>query len=100
MKSINKIELAISSLKDTQYNVDKFKIFGYNTLDEADPKHERVRADLTVEIGGPSTHIKFSVLTREEHTIIKDAVQSIFKKRQATAESELRLACKDFFYDD
>ena len=40
------------SLERVKYNLGKMKIFNYNTLDEADSKHERIKTDITVEIWG------------------------------------------------
>lgn len=77
------------------YELGKVGIFKYSTHDEADPGKERLRTDITVEIGGPSTHIKFTVMTREEHTIIKDAVMAILNNRKGNLVKSLGDLCVD-----
>jgi hypothetical protein len=92
---ISKIIKAAKSIEDAEYNIGKFRIFDYETLDEADSGKDRIRSDVTVEIGGPSTHIKFIVLTRSEHTMIKDVIAAIFKERLTHAQDNLICACKE-----
>jgi len=86
---------ALKGIEGAEYNLAKFDIFKYDTLDEADPKKERVRSDLTVEIGGPSVHIKITVLTRAEHTKVKNMMTEILTARLATHQTNLLQACKD-----
>ena len=92
-KRDKELEWITSALERTNENLSKMNIFGYDTLDEADPKHERIRGDVTIEIGGPSTHIRFAVQTRAEHTIIKNAVESILNSRLDAANTRLETFC-------
>lgn len=96
MKKLHEISKKIESV---QYELSKMGIFNYNTLDEADPKFERIRSDITVEIGGPSTHIKFTVLTRDEHTRVKKVVESILRDRMNDLEKELSEFCEKYLED-
>ena len=89
------ISSALKGIEDAEYNLGKFNIFKYDTLDEADPGKERVRADVTVEIGGPSAHIKITVLTRAEHTKVKNMMTEILTTRLATHQANLLQACKE-----
>ncbi|KKM62772.1 hypothetical protein LCGC14_1518320 [marine sediment metagenome] len=89
----NEILEISQAIDDAKYNLNKMGIFKYDTLDEVDPKFERVRGDVTVEIGGPSTHIKFFVLTRAEHTKVKDVVESILTNRLNDANERLDIFC-------
>jgi len=82
-------------LERNDYELNKMNIFNHDTLDETDPKHERIRRDVTVEIGGPSAHIKFTVLTRVEHTIIKGAVAKILHVRQNENRAKLDRICQN-----
>ena len=89
----NEIFEISTAIEGAEYNLNKMGIFKYNTLDEADPKYERVGGEVTVEIGGPSTHIKFGIRTRAEHTKIKDAVESILTERLRAANARLDIFC-------
>jgi hypothetical protein len=92
MRTMNEV---FDLLESTEYEREKFGIFKYDTLDEADPGKERIRRDLTVEIGGPSTHIKFTILTREEHTVLYDAIKKILDYRHIELNEELNRLCRE-----
>ncbi len=85
----------VGEIDRVDYELGKQRIFNYDTLDEADPGKERLRTDITVEIGGPGAHIQFSVRTRDEHTAIKDAVMGVLNKRKQRLEYELVCLCED-----
>lgn len=98
-ESIKKIQGLCEELETIRYEQSKYGIFGYDTLDEVDSNYscnERIRTDLTVEIGGPSTHLKFVIKTRAEHTKIKDIAQSILSNRQELIEMELAKICTEY----
>ena len=88
--------LNIAELIDgNNYELNKLNIFNHDTLDEANPKHERTKSDITIEIGGPGTHISFAVRTRAEHTIIKHAVIGILRQREKDLNEMLDVLCQD-----
>ena len=92
-KEILKIAQTIERVNQ---HLSKMRIFEYDTLDEADPGKERSNSsDVSVEIGGPATHIKFAVLTRSEHTIIKTAVEQILNTRYVNAKMDLNSFCEN-----
>lgn len=100
MKEIDREFMKVTDeIESVNYNIDKLEIFDYDTLDEVDPKVERLRSDVTVEIGGPTAHLKFTVRTRQEHTIIKNAVTSILETRHALADEKLTSLCKERIND-
>ena len=72
----------------------KINIFDYPTSDEIDKSGTQSRLNVTVEIGGPSTHIKFAIKTREEHTLIKHAVESILTARLDKINSDIDDYCQ------
>jgi len=90
---MEKIKKISDDIEKAQYNLDKMGIFKYDTLDEADKSKERIRGDVTVEIGGPSAHIKFTILTREEHTKVRNVVETILKNRLNEANVRLDKFC-------
>lgn len=92
--NIDGIAKALEGIKNVKHNLDKFGIFNHDTLDEADPRKERIRSDITIEIGGPSTHIQITVLTRDEHTKIKSVMAEILNSRLALHQANLLLECK------
>ena len=95
------LEIA-EAIKRNDYELGKLKIFDYDTADEANPStaHERSsRSDISIEIGGPSTHIKIYVITRAEHTIIKNAVEEILRGREMQLNARLYDFCTDKLRD-
>ncbi len=89
----NETSLISEAIEDAIYNLSKMGIFKHDTLDEADPKRERLRTDVTVEIGGPFNSIKFGIRTRAEHTKVKDVVESILTNRLNDAKERLDIFC-------
>jgi len=93
------VKSKISTLKDavdclicTDERIHRIKeLFKYDTLDEADPGKGKANSDVTIELGGPCTHVKFAILTRAEHTILKDALDTLFDSRRAVLVAELGL---------
>lgn len=91
-----KLRNALDKLEDANESLARISsLFKYETLDEADPKFERNRRDVTFEIGGPSTHIQSFILTRLEHTTLKNALLVIFNDRKLAAEKALEAELKD-----
>lgn len=80
--------------ENEEYKRRIVELFKYDTLDEADPKKERIRSDVTVELGGPCGSVRFTILTREEHTILKTALLEIINNRITTSESIIDNLCK------
>ena len=88
---VRNLSALTASLERAQENLDKVNaLFKYDTLDEADPKHERIRGDVTIELGGPSTHMKTGIMTREEHTTLKECITRILTCRIRDMESQIR----------
>ncbi|KKN75849.1 hypothetical protein LCGC14_0377250 [marine sediment metagenome] len=80
-----------TQLERTQEQQEKIaKLFGYDTLDEADLKHERIRSDVTVEFGGPCTHVKITILTRDEHTKMRICLDAVLANRVTVVETAIR----------
>lgn len=92
MEDLSKIN---DDIEAAEYNLSKMGIFGYGTLDEADSSKERLGRDVTVEIGGPSTHIKITILTRKEHTKVKNLIETILNDRLKDANKRLDEFCKN-----
>ena len=87
----DKLASAIEARKQANEGHNRIvALFKYDTLDEADPKFERVRSDVTFEIGGPCAHLAGTILTREEHTILKNALMEIVCGRISKAEDAIR----------
>lgn len=85
----------VENIDRVKYEKDKLGIFKYDTLDEAKPGLERIRTDLSIEIGGPSPHIKLGIQTRKEHTLLKDCITKIINDRLESLNSELDKLCKE-----
>ncbi len=96
----DKIIKMAKKLESINYELSKMNIFQYDTLDEADPKLERIRSDVTVEIGGPSAHIKFVVLTRAEHTQVKNLVEKILNDRLEKIKFDLKGFCEQYLRNE
>ena len=87
----------VEKLERVEWHQSKYEIFKYETLDEANPAQDRGRGrDVTVEIGGPCAHIKFTIETRVEHTMIKEAVQAILGNRAKRLKTEFAARCHDY----
>jgi len=95
----NELSKICKNIERTENDLSKMKIFRYDTLDEAGTKHERLHSDITVEIGGPSAHIKFRIVTKNEHTKIKNVVQEILDNRLDKANLELDAFCQRWVKD-
>ena len=70
-------------------------LFKYETLDEANPSEERSRRDVTVELGGPCVHAKLVIMTRTEHTILREALDKIIGNRLVESNQEIDELCKE-----
>ncbi len=78
-----------------EYKRRLIDLFKYDTLDEDDKKHERSNSrDVAIEIGGPCVGCKFTIQTREEHTILKTALMGVMNNRLLKSESEIDNLCK------
>lgn len=92
---MRKLSEAISMAEQAKEGLERIeKLFSYDTLDEADPGQERIRSDVTLEFGGPSTHYKTMILTRLEHNEIRAAIESILHKRLDEANAEIDKECE------
>jgi hypothetical protein len=74
-------------LKNLNYETEKKNIFDYNTLNE-----DR-GASISVEIGGPSAHIKLWIQTRKEHDLIQNAIVQILNSRRNALDNRLNVFC-------
>ena len=84
----------VDAIDRVDQELGKQKIFSYSTPDETNG-HK-----LFVEIGGPSAHMKFNLLDREEHDIIKNAVIRVLNSRKAVLELQLVSLCSKAVQDN
>ena len=85
------LALAIEARKQANDGHNRLvELFKYDTLDEADTKLERVRSDVTFEIGGPCAHLAGTILTRAEHTLLRNALTEIVCGRINKAEDAIK----------
>ena len=66
------------------------ELFKYDTLDECDPRIERIKRDVTFEIGGPCAPMASAIMTRTEHTILKTALVEIMNARIMAANRVIK----------